>query len=126
MRKEIDKQGRTLYIFHRGVAQGGNVYVHKTKGESIKERDRLRNALNKQAAELDLIDTTIKVYNTIIFIFFHMPKKLSQLELENSIQETIKPFGNWDEENAFMAIYDPQERFIRKDLERWGCNYDDG
>lgn len=127
MKKEVGKDGRILYKFSHSVAEGGNVYIHKTlSGEIIKNKPELRNALDVLSKKYNLIDPTIKIYDTIFFLFFHMPKSLAPAEVIDSIQKTIGLFGKWHEDYLFSGVYNLQEQFVRKDIEKWGFDFDKG
>ena len=126
MKKEIDKYGRTLYKFSHSVLQGGEVYIHKTAhGSIIQNKLGVRNALSAIAKKYDLIDPTIKVYDNII-LFFHLARSVSPAELIDSIQKNISSFAEWDKEYIYQGVYDLQEKFVRKDLEKLGFDYDKG
>lgn len=126
MKKTYDKYGRTLYKFSHSVAQGGNLYAHKAGQGIIKNKDGLRNALNAISIKLKLIDPTVKVYDTIFFFFFHVPKSLAPAALIESIQRNIGTFAEWHEDYLFAGVYDLQEKYVRKDLEKLGFDYDKG
>ena len=127
MKKEIDKDGRILYKFSHFTAKGGNVYIHKTlSGKIIENKQGLRNALDAVSKKYDLIDMTIKIYDSILFFFFHIPKSLAPAVLIKSIKKNILPFSEWDEEYVFAGVYDLQEKFLRKDLEKFGYDYEKG
>lgn len=127
MNREIDKDGRILYRFSHSTAKGGNAYIHKTlPGKSIENKEGLRNYLGAISKKHNLIDPTIKIYNTIFFFFFHIPKSLAPALLLDSINKDITLFSEWDEDYIFMGVDDLQEKFLRKDLEKWGYDYDKG
>ncbi len=127
MKKTFDKYGRTLYKFSHSVAQGGNVYIHKTAtGKTIINKIGLRNALDAVSKKFKLIDPTIKIYETIIFFFFHVPNSLAPAKLIESIQKNISSFAEWDNEYVFTGVYDLQEKYIRKDLEKFGFDFGKG
>ena len=127
MKKTFDKYGRTLYKFSHSVAQGGNVYIHKTaQSEIIENKLGLRNALEAVSKKFKLIDSTIKIYETIFFFFFHVPKALAPAALIESIQKNISSFAEWDNKYVFTGVYDLQEKYIRKDLDKFGFDYDKG
>ena len=127
MKKTYDKNGRTLYKFSSSVAQGGNVYIHKTaQNKIIENKSGLRNALNAVSKKFKLVDPTITVYNTIFFFFFFVPNSLAPAKLIESIQKNISSFAQWDDEYVFDGVYDLQEKFIRKDLEKFGFDFDKG
>ena len=126
MKKVYDKYGRTLYKFSSSVAQGGNLYAHKIRQGVIKNKDGLKNALNAISIKFKLIDPTAKVYDSIFFFFFHVPKSLAPAKLIEVIQRNMQPFGEWDKDYLFIGIYDLQEKYVRKDLEKWGFDYDKG
>ncbi len=127
MKREIDSNGRLLYKFSHSVAQGGNAFIQKTlNGKSIENKQRLRDVLNEIALQHKLIDPTIKIYDTIFFFFFHIPRTLAPLRIFESIDKDIIPLDQWDEDHIFTGVYDLQEKFLRKDLEKWGYEYDKG
>ena len=126
MKKTYDKYGRTLYKFSHSVAQGGNLYAHKVSQGIINNKDGLKNALSAVSIKFKLIDPTIKVYGAIFFFFFHVPKSLAPAALIDSIQKNMQHFGEWDKDYLFTGVYDLQEKYIRKDLEKWGFDYDKG
>ena len=127
MKKEIDKDGRILYRFSHSTAKGGNAYIHKTVSDKIiSNKLGLRNVLDAISKKHGLIDPTIKIYDHIFFLFFHMPKSLAPDILIESISKNISPFSEWDEDYVWTGVYDLQEKFLRKDFERWRYNYDDG
>ncbi|MFH1210254.1 MAG: hypothetical protein V1663_05720 [archaeon] len=127
MKKEIDNDGRILYKFSHSIAKGGNAYIHKTlPGRIIENKQELRNALNAISREYNLIDPTIKIYDNIFFFFFHIPKSLAPVVLIESIAEKILHFSEWDSDYIFIGVYDLQDNFLRKDLERWGYDYEKG
>ena len=90
MKKTYDKYGRTLYKFSSSVAQGGNLYAHKVRHGIINNKDGLKNALNAISIKFKLIDPTAKVYDTIFFFFFHVPKSLAPASLIDSIQKNMQ------------------------------------
>jgi len=117
---------RKTYRFNHKVCQGGYLYVHKTaNGEIIKNKEGLRNALNAIAIQFKLIDTTIKIYDSIFFLFF-MSRNVKPVELIEKIQKNISNFGFWDKEYLYNTVYDLQEEYVRKDLEKLGFDYDKG
>lgn len=127
MKIETRPNGRRIYKYSHSVALGGNVYIHKTlPGKVIENKEGLRNALNATAKQFSLIDPTIKIYDNIFFFFFHIPKSLAPAELIESIQKNIPSFAGLDKEHVFTGVYNLQERFLRKDLEKWGFDYDKG
>ena len=126
MKKTYDKYGRTLYKFSSFVAQGGNLYAHKVRHGFIKNKDGLKNALNALSIKFKLIDPTAKVYDTIFFFFFHIPKALAPATLIDAIQRNINSLAEWDENYLFTGVYDLQEKYIRKDLKHFGFDYDEG
>ncbi|MBI4981176.1 hypothetical protein HZC30_06500 [Candidatus Woesearchaeota archaeon] len=127
MKKEIDKYGRLVYKFSHSVGRGGDVYIHKTLvGKIIENKQGLRNYLGAISKKHDLIDPTIKIYDTIFFLFFHTPKSLAPAVLIESIGKNLSLFSEWDEKYVWTGVYDLQEKFLRKDLEKWRLDYDEG
>src|SRR3989338_7239812 len=104
MKIETDKYGRRVYKFSSCVAQGGYLYVHKTKNiTSIANKEGLRNLLQAIAKKHELIDVTIKVYETIFFLFFQSKPSLKPVDLINNIQEHIGLFGLWDDDYVWTG-----------------------
>jgi len=127
MKKEIDKDGRIVYKFAHSVGRGGEVYIHKTiSGKIIGNKQGLRNYLAAISKKHSLIDPTIKIYDTIFFLFFHTPKSLAPAVLIESIGKNLSLFSEWDEKYVFTGVNDLQEKFLRKDLEKWGFDYEKG
>ena len=127
MKKTFDKYGRTLYKFSHSVAQGGWVYIHKAvTGELIKNKEGLRNVLKAVSTKCKLIDATIKIYDASFFFFFLEPKSIAPAKIIEAIHKNISSFANWDSEYTFTGVYDLQEKYIRKDLEEYGLDYDKG
>ncbi len=127
MKIENDKFGRRVYKFSSSIAQGGYLYAHKTReGDTIANNEGLRNLLRAIAKKYELIDVTIKVYNTIFFLFFQTKPMVKPVDLINSIQEHLEIFGSWDEKYVWTGVYDLQEKYVRKDLEKYGFEYEKG
>lgn len=127
MKKEIDKDGRIIYKFSHSTAKGGNAYIHKTiRGKNIKNKFGLRSYLDAISKKYDLIDPIIKIYDNIFFFFFHIPKSLAPVILIESIGKDISLFAEWDKDYVFTGVYDLQDKFLRKDFEKWGYDYDKG
>ena len=127
MKKEIGKDGRILYKFSSSTSKGGNAYIHKTiSGKSIENKEGLRNALNEISKKHGLIDPVVRIYDSIFFFFFHMPKSLAPADLIESISKNIPSFAGWDKDYVFTGVYDLQDKFLRKDLEEWGYDYEKG
>lgn len=126
MKIETDKNGRRLYKFSHSVAQGGNLYAHKVKEGVIKNKDGLKNALNAISKKFSLIDPTAKVYDSIFFLFFHIPKSLAPATLIDCIQKNTSSFAEWDENHLWTGVYDLQENYVREYLTKLGYDYDYG
>ncbi len=127
MKIEIDKHGRKIYKFSHSVCQGGYLYCHKTKDRiPIGDKEELRNSLHAVAKEFELIDVTIKVYDAIFFIFFMNKPSLVPQQLIDSIQKNTAAFSTWEENYVWTGVCDLQESYVRKDLEKWGYDYDKG
>src|SRR3989338_4642648 len=86
MKKEIDKDGRT-----------------------ITNKEELRDLLQTIAKRYELIDVTIKVYDTIFFLFFQMKLSLAPQEVIDAVQEKITLFSKWDEDYVITGVEDLQE-----------------
>jgi hypothetical protein len=102
------------------------MYAHRTIYGKIEDKDGLRKTLFDVSSSLKLIDTTVKVYDNIFFLFCFVPPSLEPQKLIDMVQENIAPFGKWDKEYLWVGVYDLQERFIRRDLEKMGFDYDNG
>ena len=127
MKIELDKKGRKLYKFSHSVHQGGYFYCHKTiNEEKIENKLGLRNALNAIAVKLNLIDTTIKIYDDVFFFFFMMKPLTKPLNIIETIQKNITGFGEWDKEYLYNTVYDLQEEYLIKYIKKFGFNYDEG
>ena len=125
MEKEVDKDGRMLYKFSHSTSKGGNVYIHKTAVDKcIENKSELRTYLNAISKKHSLIDPTIKIYDNILFFFFHIPKSLVPTELIESISKNLSSFADWDKEYIFTGVYDLQETFLKKELEKYGYDYE--
>ena len=127
MKKEIGKDGRILYKFSHTIGKGGDAYIHKTvAGKIIENKIGLRSYLEAISKKHSLIDPTIKIYDTIFFLFFHTPKSLAPALLIKSIGKDLSLFSDWDEKYVWTGVYDLQEKYLRKDLEKWGYDYEKG
>ncbi|MEK6969763.1 MAG: hypothetical protein AABW48_05020 [Nanoarchaeota archaeon] len=116
-----------VYKFAHSVGRGGDAYIHKTlSGKIIENKLGLRNYLGAISKKHSLIDPTIKIYDTIFFLFFHTPKSLAPATLIESISKNLSLFSEWDKEYVWTGVYDLQENSLRKDLEKWGYDYDKG
>ena len=127
MKKAIDNDERIIYKYSHSVSKGGNVYINKTViGKHIDNKEGLRNVLVAISRKDDLVDVTIKIYDDVFFLFFHLPRSLALAMLIENIRKNIKDFADWDKEYVFAGVYDLQERYIREDLKRFGVDYDEG
>lgn len=127
MKIEYDKNGRKLYKFSHSICQGGYVYSHKTKeGGEIIDKEGLRNALGSVAKQFELIDATIKVYSSMFFFFFMLKPSVVPQQVIESIQNSIASFSSWAEEYLWTGVYDLQEDYLRKELEKQGFDYEQG
>lgn len=127
MKKVIDKDGRIMYKFSHRVAKGGWMYVHKTTANNpIQNKTGLRNVLEAIVNKFKLIDSTIKIYEDIFFLFFHLHGNIAPALLIKKVQMNIDGFAEWHAEYVFSGVYDLQEKFLRKDLQRFGYDYDKG
>ncbi|MBI3412660.1 MAG: hypothetical protein HY051_01090 [Candidatus Aenigmarchaeota archaeon] len=118
---------RKLYKFSSSVAQGGFLYAQRAANKKlIENKEGLRNALKEIGTKFRLIDTTIKVYNSIFFFFFMIRPVVKPAELIDNIQDGTASFAEWDPEYLYTGVYDLQEEYVRKDLEKFGFDYDKG
>ena len=127
MKRENDKNGRLLYKFSSSVSQGGYAYAHKTKaGLIIPNKAGLRNALNALANQYELIDVTIKIYDTLFFLYFMMKPSVGPQRIIDTIQRNLASFSEWAEDYIYSGVYDLQEKHVRNELQKWGFNYEHG
>jgi len=116
---------RKLYKFNHSICQGGYLYAHKTLNEElIKNKKGLRNLLSATSNKFQLIDVTIKIYDSIFFLFFMEKPSVHPLKVIESIQKHIGSFNKWDKKYICTGVYDLQEEYIRKDLNKFGFDYD--
>ena len=92
----------------------------------IENKEGLRNALRALSIKYKLIDCTIKVYDNIFLFYFLVPKSLAPATLIGSIHKNIASFGKWAEDYLYTGVYDLQEKFIRRDFEKFELDYDKG
>ena len=127
MKRIIDKNGRILYKFAHSVCQGGFVYVHKTKSCCIiGNKEGLRSALEAASRNLELIDTTIKVYDTVFFLFFMTKPALAPIQIISEIQKSVGSLASWHDEYGYTGIEDLQEKSVRWFLSKGGFDYEKG
>jgi len=77
-------------------------------------------------ANIQLTAKYLKFKKSIFLLFFHIPKSLAPAKLIESIQNNISSFAKRDKDYAYFGIYDLQEKYLRKDLEKLGYDYDKG
>ena len=77
---------RKKYKFSHSAYQGGYLYAHKVANGKIKNKEGLRNALNAAVKKFELIDSTIKIYDSVFFLFFMPKPSLKPTVLIESIQ----------------------------------------
>jgi hypothetical protein len=68
----------------------------------------------------------VKVYDTVFFLFCLPRPSTAPVQLIECIQRNIGSFAQWDKEYVWNGIYDPQEKYLRKDLENAGLDFDNG
>ena len=117
---------RKTYKFSSCVCQGGYLYAHKLIDDKIKNKEGLNNVLNAIAKRFELIDVTIKIYDSIFFLFFITKPRVKPMELIRCIHNNISSFGIFIKEYLYTTVYDLQEEYIKKDLEKLGYNYENG
>ena len=125
MKKSYDKFGRTIYKYSHSVSQGGFLYIHRAR-RPIENKQGLKNAINAISSKFMLLDPTVKVYEYIFFFFFHVPKSLAPAIVIETIQKNIRTFGEWDSDYVFDGVYDLQENYISKNLEKFEFDYAKG
>ena len=103
------------------------MFIWKTKEEcEIKNKTELRNHLNSVIQQFELIDVTIKIYNSIFFLFFTFKPRMVLQQIIDTIVEKIKDTEELTKDNICTATYDLQEPYVRKELSEYGFNYDEG
>ncbi len=118
---------RKTYKFSHSIVQGDYLYVHKTlEGKAIENKEGLRNVLTAVARKFELMDVTIKVYGSLFFFFFMSKPRVAPLDVINAIQKHLHSFSSWSQEYVYTDVYDLQEEYVKKDLEKLGFNYDAG
>ena len=115
---------RKTYKFSHKVVQGGQMYCHKLLNK-IENKLGFKNALKAIVKKYKLIDATIKVYDNIFFIFY-LSRNIAPQTLIDTIHQNMSSFGKWDKDYMFTNVYDLQEKYVRKDLEEMGFDYDKG
>ncbi|MBU1854876.1 MAG: hypothetical protein KKF89_04095, partial [Nanoarchaeota archaeon] len=65
-----------------------------------------------------------KIYDSIFFFFFMKKPLVKPLEVIERIQKNLSSFGNWDKDYLHNTVYDLQEEYVKKDLEKLGFDYD--
>jgi len=73
-----------------------------------------------------LIDVTIKIYDKTFFFFFMMKPSVKPMELIETLHKNIDSFAKWDKDYLYNTVYDLQEIYLRKDLEKLGLEYEKG
>lgn len=125
--KHFQLRNRKTYKFSSCVCQGGWVYIHRTKkGKIIKDKLKLRDSLKSVSQKFELIDVTIKIYNSIFFLFFMIKPTIKPIDVIEAIQKNISEFADWDEKYLYDGIYDLQEWYLRDYFKKFGLNYDEG
>ena len=56
----------------------------------------------------------------------HIPNSLAPALLIESIGKDLPLFSELAEKYVFTGVYDLQEKFLRKDLNKWGYDYEQG
>lgn len=102
------------------------MYVHKVVSGSIVNKFGLRNVLNAVSIRMKLIDCTIKIYDSIFFFFFHLPKSVALGKVIDAIQKSIAAFAQWDEDYMYTGVWDLGEKYVREYLEGFKFDYDKG
>lgn len=115
---------RKTYKFSHKALQGGLLYSHRCS--KINNKEGLRNMLGAIVKKYSLIDVTIKIYDTIFFLFFMCKPTLKSIDLIEGIQKKLYLFGNWDKEYLYTTIYDLNEQFLRNFLKKHSYDFDKG
>lgn len=113
------------YRFSHSAAQGGQIYAHKANSK-ITLKESLRKALQKASEELRLIDTTIKIYDDIFFMFFFQRNTTSPAEAINKIQESIKGHAEWNKKYVYGHVNSLEKKQLKKEIEMNGYDYEKG
>lgn len=116
---------RRPYNFSSSISQDSYFYCRKITGGKIENKEGLRNALNAIVIRFELIDTTIKIYDSILFFFFMMEPMVKLTDLIDIVNNKTFLFGEWNEKYLCSGFYDLQERYLRKDLQKWGFVFDE-
>ena len=82
--------------------------------------------LNAISKKFELIDATIKVYDSIFFFFFMTKPLVSPKDLIEKIHSNLSSFGKWDKDYLYSTVYDLQEEYLRSYLKKLGFDYDKG
>ena len=124
MKIEKDRNGRRLYKFGSCVMQGGFMYAHNTKdGLAIEGKEKLNDALLSIAKEFELVDVTVKVYDSIFFLFFMSKPSIAPQKIIDAIQNNIVDFSDWAEDYVCTGVDSLEEGHVREELKKWGFDY---
>ena len=118
---------RKTYKFGHSVCQGGYFFAWKTKkGAELQRGDELRRRVNLVVQQFALIDTTLKVYDSIFFLFFMFKPSIRRQDIIDALVESIGDLEEWDDKHLCTGAYDLQEKYIRNELQKWGFDYEQG
>lgn len=118
---------RKTYRFAHSVGQGGWLFAWKTKeGAEIAHKEALREKLNAIIKQHQLLDPTVKIYHSILFFFFTSKPSVNHNLIVDMVAQNISNLEAWDDEYLFTGAYDLQEAYVRRDLKRFGFDYDEG
>jgi len=110
-----------LYRWNHGVSKGGFYFVLATKERNpiITEdiKNRLFENLQKEAINLRLVDTTIKVFPTFFVIFTVFRATAHPQDFVDRILNIANSFEiDWDHDYLFSTISDVGTNFIENNL----------
>ncbi len=118
---------RKLYRFSHSTAAGGWLFAWKTKeGAEVQHKAELRERLAFIVQRFSLIDATIKVYPSIVFLFFTAKPSINQHDVVAAVLESLGSLERWNAQYLLTGAYDLQEAYIRRDLAQMGFAYDKG
>lgn len=110
-----------LYKWNHSISKGGFYFVLGTRDRNPVIIDSIKNKLykdlKKEAINLNLIDTTIKIFSTFFIIFTVFRPTTNPQDFIKKILGVANSFEiNWDSEYLFSTIQDADTNFIESRL----------
>ncbi len=110
-----------LYRWSHGISKGGFYFVLATKDRNptITEttKDNLYEEIKKEIINLNLVDTTVKIFPAFFVIFTVFRPTTNSQYFINEILKVANLFEvNWDHEYVFSTISDVGTNFIENNL----------